>query len=583
MWAAILASSLALTGCFSGPPQIVALRPPAGSTQLDANATVEVVFDRPVDQASVAAHFTVCAVKNGNCKPGLPGCPDLSAAFSAVPNSPCWVSWLPTQPGFVLHHQGALFAPNTMYQFSLGAGVSSSDGTVNSLDHQWDLTSAAAPALTSATPANGATGVPRDVAMSLSFSRAMSLQAISAGIRLSPPVTGLRVIVDSLDSAAFEVLPEQPLSPATAYTLTLTQAVTDAQGQPLLAPVSLHFRTGQLSSGEHAVVLAGTVGGLPSAVAVAGLTSPVSGEPIPDEILAQAPVCQTPGGCAGIPQGQPIAAIEEAALAPGARWLAVVETGAEGVAGQPVLRVIDLATGQDRLNLAGARFPAWSPDGSVLAFVAGGTVQLYQPVAGSISSLEPASAPDGPPVWTAAGDTLAIPVAASAAGPAHLELAAPAVGALYSLPGLSGEVSRVVAAPTGEELAVQVTAPDGGTSAWVIDPSGDRPPTEIGAGLVPVGFTDDATLIAAAPSGSGHLAFESVNLGSGTANALAAAPGEPDFNSAAVDPSGRQLAYLDTTSLGQLDVLVANADGTGVVPLAGLSGALVPASISFSG
>ena len=56
---AILAPSVLLTGCFSAPPQIVELSPPAGSTQLDANAIVEVVFDQPVTHASVAAHLNL--------------------------------------------------------------------------------------------------------------------------------------------------------------------------------------------------------------------------------------------------------------------------------------------------------------------------------------------------------------------------------------------------------------------------------------------------------------------------------------------------------------------------------------------
>src|ERR1019366_6897935 len=293
--------------------------------------------------------------------------------FTAGSSAPCWVSWLTDESGFVFHHPGALFAPGIEYVFDLGAGVASVSGNVNSLDHIWDLTSSAAPVLTSATPAEGATA-PRDSPIVLSFSREMSPSAMAAAVSLTPGATGLQVVRNPLALGQFEVIPDPPLDPSTAYTLTVSRRATDAFGQSIPAPITLHFTTGPLSTTGHLLVLAGPGLGDATEVVLAQLTAPAAGLPL----------------------------------------------------------------------RAGATWPAWSPDGSTLAFVAANSsVQLYDPISGSLSALQPGSAPSGTPVWTADGDALAIPVTAAGKSPAHVDLADPAISARYQLPGLAGsEIGR---------------------------------------------------------------------------------------------------------------------------------------------
>jgi methionine-rich copper-binding protein CopC len=575
-----------LTGCFSAPPQIVALAPADGSTEQNADTPVEVLFDQPVEPASVAEHFGVCALRGGGCQPGLAGCPDLAAAFTAPPGSACWVHWLDGQSGFIFYHPGALFAPDTKYQFSLAAGLTSADGTVNSLDHIWQLTSAAAPALTSSSPGDGATQVPRDTAISLSFSRAMSPTALAAAVALSPADGTLTVIPDSLDTGAFEILPSRPLLRDTAYTLTVGRTATDAHGQPLTAPITLRFRTGAFSPGGHGVVLAGSPGGPATAVAITGLAPPSGGEPIPDEVLAEAPICEDASGCGLVAGGHPTRAIEAAALSPGSGWLALVETDLTAPATPPALHVVDLATGRDQIILSGAEWPSWSPDGSTLCFVtADGLVELYQPLSGTLTALRPPGPASGPAVWTAAGDTLAIPVAAAGSQPAHLDLANPAFGASYALPGISGPVTRVVAAPTGDELAVEVETAGGGIAVWVTDPSSGQPPVQLHATITPIGFRDAGTLLGATPSGAGRSELVSVSLGSGAVTALGAVGSTADLDGAALAPDSRQIGYLaaSAAAAGGVEAMIANADGTGATPTAPLGNGLVPLAMTFGG
>ena len=103
--------------------------------------------------------------------------------------------------------------------------------------------------LTSATPGDGAS-VPRDTPLLLSFSRAMSASALAAAVSLSPAVTGLQVVRNPLDLGQFEVIPDRPLAPSTAYTLTVSRRATDAFGQPISSPITVHFRTTAAAGGR---------------------------------------------------------------------------------------------------------------------------------------------------------------------------------------------------------------------------------------------------------------------------------------------------------------------------------------------
>jgi hypothetical protein len=578
---AILAPSVLLTGCFNAPPQIVQLNPPAGSTQLEANAIVEVVFDQPVTHESVAAHFSVHqAIKTWV---GLDGC-DVAAAFTARSGAPCWVSWLTGESGFVFHHPGALFAPGTEYALDLGAGITSVSGNVNSLDHIWDLTSSAAPVLTSATPAEGAT-TPRDSPIVLSFSREMSPSAMAAAVSLTPGGTSLQVLRNPLALGQFEIIPDRPLEPSTAYTLTVSRRATDAFGQPIPAPITLHFITGRLSTTGHLLVLAGPGLGDATEVVLAPLTAPATGLPIPAEVLDAVPLCTNPDGCGVIAPGQPAAVIDDATLSAGGRWLAIVQTDTTQAGATPLLRIINVESGQDQLDLAGATWPAWSPDGSTLAFVAANSsVQLYDPVSGSLSALQPGSPPSGTPVWTSDGDALAIPVGATGTSPAHVDLADPAISARYQLPALVGSASNLVAAPQGEELALELSSPSSSLpTTWVADPSGGQPPLKVGTDMAPVGFTNDATLVVVLSASLSSPQLGGFQIATGVVSAITTPLGAINPESAAVAPSGRQIAYITTMPSGAVQAVIANADGSGPLPLTSLAPGLQALSLRFGG
>jgi hypothetical protein len=522
----------------------------------------------------VADHFSV--------SPPLAGCPDLKAAFTAGPGAPCRVEWLTNQSGFVLDHQGAIFAPNTPYDFRLSAGVADVDGTVNSLDHVWQITSAPAPSLVSVSPGDGST-VPRDTPITLDFSAPMSTSSLDTAVSLSPSGTALHVFQDRGNAADFEVVPAALLLPSTAYTLTISTVATDSALQPLPAAVTIHFRTGQMSTGGHVLVLAGPSSGA-TVLLAAQLTPPSSGEPIPAEIVDQSPVCAAPGGCGDVPMGQPTVTLDDAALAPGARWLAVVQTDATTPGAVPALHIVDLSADREVREFSGAQWPAWSPDGAALAFVAAdSTVQIYVPATNTLSSLPSGSLASGRPVWTADGVTLAFPVAATPATPEHVELATPAVAALSTIPGLNGAVTDPVAASQGEQLAVEATEGTGAPVTWIVNLSAGQSPIRLPGGLSPVGFTDAGALVAVDTAGGASPRLVSVSIESGDISPLVGPSSGIHLGSVAVSASGRQIAYIATGQAGTLQAVVANADGTGALPVTSFTGDTEALSVRFGG
>jgi Tol biopolymer transport system component len=389
------------------------------------------------------------------------------------------------------------------------------------------------------------------------------------------------VVPDRNDPADFEVVPADLLQPSAGYTLSISTVATDTHLQPLQAPVTIRFRTGQMSTGEHALVLAGTAAGA-AMLLFAQPTPAASGEPIPAEIVDQMPLCADPVGCGAVATGHPTAVIDDAALAPGARWLAVVESDLTVPGSPPSLQVIDLNSDREVKDITGAQWPAWSPDGSTLAFVAADSaVQLYEPATDAVSSLPSGSLAAGRPVWTADSVTLAFLVAATATEPAHVELATPAVAALSAIPGLSGAASHPVAAPEGEQLAVETAEAGGAPITWIVNLATGQGPIRLPAGLTPVGFTDAGTLVAVDATAAPHLV--SVSIDSGDITPLTESTGATELDSAVVSPSGRQIAYLAVASDGIVQAMIANADGTGALPLTAFTGDTEALSVTFGG
>jgi len=537
------------------------LIPNRGSVGAAADAPITVEFDRAVATRSVIGRFSV--------NRAIHSC-DLAAAFSAGPSAPCRIVWLTGNTGFTLIHPRAIFAPSTSYTFTLAGGISDPSGVVNSVDHHWTITTGQAPVIRSIDPGEGSTGVPVDTPISVTFSTSMAAAPTEAAIQLSPAVPGTRVVRNRLDTSRFVVLPGRTLEAGVTYRLTIAATAADSHQQPLGGGESVSFTTGALSPGPHAVVLAHAPGEGPTTVLLSPLAPAQTGEPISTEAVLVAPRCETRTGCGEAVMGAPLYTYGAAALSPGGRWLAAVELDATVAAPQPVLVVLDPATGSVLSSFPRSSMPSWSPDGSTLAFSRAGAVSFFATGTGAVTSLPPGDPLVAPAVWSPLGEQLVIDVAGQTDAE-HLELADSVVLARYAIPGVSGPSSAPVLSPNGAQLAfVRSTSPPDGT--WLAGIGATpAPPRLLDPSLEPLGFTGNGTLVGISSPGGGAPTLVLVSVAVDEHIAITSGPGPGMLHTVVVVPSGRQLVYLSPDTAGVEQAYVENADGTNALMITDFS------------
>jgi hypothetical protein len=331
------------------------------------------------------------------------------------------------------------------------------------------------------------------------------------------------------------------------------------------------------------VVLARAAGEGATTVLLAPLAPAQPGEPISTEAVLVAPRCEASAGCGDATTGAPLYTYVAARLSPGGRWLAAVELDATVANPQPVLVVLDPATGSVLASFARSTLPSWSPDGSTLAFSRAGAVSFFATGTGTVSSLPAGDPLVAPPVWSPLGEQLVLDVAGPISGE-HLELADSVVLARYAIPGLTGQSSSPVISPDGAQLAfLRSTPPAGGT--WLAgvgtNPSGPR---LLDPSLEPLGFTATGTLVAIGGLGGGTPTLVLVSVAVDEQIPVRSGPTVDALHTLVVTPSGRQLAYLSPDSAGVIQAYVENADGTHAIAITGFTPqTLVAAAITVSG
>jgi len=563
----------ALSGCFASPPQIIALDPSRGSVGVPADTPIVVQFDRSVVRQSVEGRFSV--------SPQITNC-DLTAAFTAGPAAACRIAWLSGDTGFSLQHPHAVLDSNTRYTFTLAGGFADPEGAVNTVDHRWDVTTTAAPEVRSISPAQGATGVPADLPLAVSFSTAMALASTRAAITLSPEIPGTRVERNSRDHTRFLVLPGRPLQSGVSYRLNVGTGATDEHGQELAVPTGVSFTAGGLSPAGHAVILAGLPGQAASEVLVAAVASAAPGDPLAAETMLTSPVCPAAGGCGSVEKGGTLYTFTAATLSPNGAWLAAVENDRTSPDAPPSVVVLNAATGAVATVIANATLPSWSPDSSTLAYAEGGSVALYRPTVGTTTVLPPGDPLLAPPVWEPRGELLVLD-SGSSIGLAHLELADALVGARYPVPGLTGQNTRPVVSPDGTQLAVYRTGPTD-TGVWLAGIGANaNAPRLLDSDIQPFGWTDPGTLLAIAGSAAGHPGLVEVSVSGGGAISVTPAPSAAALASVSLSSSGRLFAFLSPDAHGVSQVDIESVEGGSVVPVTAFAaGGDVATAVSLS-
>ena len=231
---------------------------------------------------------------------------------------------------------------------------------------------------------------------------------------------------------------------------------------------------------------------------------------------------------------------------------------------EPVLVVLDPATGSVLASFAHSSLPSWSPDGSTLAF----SRSAWCP---SCNRHRAAHEPAGRATrwWRRpSGARSASKLVLDVAGRTdleHLELADPVVLARYALPGVTGASSDPVISPDGVAARVPALHAADARDAWlaglgpIVEPPRLLDPTSIqpSGSPRPGTLARDQTAAGRRRRPSCSSVLPEMNR-SRSRRVRRTAPSD----TVVVAPSGRQLVYLSPDADGTVQAYVENADGS---------------------
>jgi len=245
------------------PPTVVLTDPLDGATAVPLNQTLSATFSKAMNPATIdGATFKLTG-------PGAAAVAGL-VAYAAVGNT---ATFNPT----------ANLAPSTLYTATITTGAQDLAGNALASNFMWTFTTGAAvnsnpPELVSTVPANAATDVPLNQAVSATFTEAMDPLTISTStFQLTGPggtaIAGT-VSYDAVsDIATFT--PTLPLLAGSTYNATVTTGATNLTGVPLGttgAPDPWSFTTGDVVV-TPPIVLGPTVSLFGSFGGTAGITN----------------------------------------------------------------------------------------------------------------------------------------------------------------------------------------------------------------------------------------------------------------------------------------------------------------------
>jgi len=217
------------------PPTVISTIPLNGASAVPLNETVSATFSTPMNPATINSTTYTLTGPGATVVPGL-------VAYAAVGNS---LTFAPA----------ANLAPNTLFTATITTGAQDLGGVGLAANYVWTFTTGTtvavvAPEIVSTVPANLATGVPLNQAVSATFTEAVNPLTITTGTfqLTGPGGTAIAGIV-SYDAINFiaTFTPALPLTASTTYTATVTSGVTDLTGNALGttgAPNPWTFTTG---------------------------------------------------------------------------------------------------------------------------------------------------------------------------------------------------------------------------------------------------------------------------------------------------------------------------------------------------
>jgi len=236
------------TGFTSPQPVVVSASPANGQMGVATNAAVVAKFSQPLDPTTVTSStFSITIF-------GSPVAGTRTLSSSEFGTNTV-VTFRPTSP----------FASNTTFNVSITTGIKSATGNPLLTSRFTTFSTGAAsdtvaPTVQQVSPPNGLTDAPRNAVVSVALSEPVSAVSVSSTTFTvstgGVPVNGRLIlsIGDGGPNSIVTFIPDQPLAPATLYTVGLGAGITDVAENPLTA-FSSNFTTGASSETVQPTVL----------------------------------------------------------------------------------------------------------------------------------------------------------------------------------------------------------------------------------------------------------------------------------------------------------------------------------------
>lgn len=221
-------------------PALAAFTPTANSRYVPTDQVITLVFNQPMDRASVEAALRLAG----------PTGQRVAGAFRW--ESDREVTFVPTEP----------LQPDVTYTARLADGLRGTEGPLpSSAPFEWRFQTVGPPRLVASTPADGSTPSPT-TQLSLTFNQPMDPASVAANLTILPAPTQ---VFSSWTESNTRLTFFFSLQPSTAYSVVVGPDARDRAGRSLGTPQRLTFTTAPsparltfLKTAETTTVLAGT-------------------------------------------------------------------------------------------------------------------------------------------------------------------------------------------------------------------------------------------------------------------------------------------------------------------------------------
>jgi hypothetical protein len=215
-------------------PTITARNPSPNATNVATNTTVTVTFSESMDASTINGTNIKLAPTSSLGTPVA-----ATVSYNAATNT---ATLTPTAP----------LGSNVNYTVTVTTGVEDVAGNALAAQSTWTFTTIAdttAPTVLSTTPTNGATGVPVNSTVTVTFSEDMdptTLNGTTTNFTVKTTAGSVSVagtVSYNVSTRIATFTPTLPLAPSTNYTVTITSGAKDLAGNGLAGNFTFTFQT----------------------------------------------------------------------------------------------------------------------------------------------------------------------------------------------------------------------------------------------------------------------------------------------------------------------------------------------------